>query len=586
MNNYFKKIITGAISLIMCMTGLNFAYAASDTINEGVYSSDGDVYVSGRLNEGITCASIIAVEKGAAAPIDKSKIYYLDEVKSNDQTFAFKFRVSKPLAGFDLYVNDGTNKLIKLEDCTGSLYVSTKIDVLTYAESIKYDINFSADNIFGYNIGNCNLFTAIYDKNNALLNVFASDIYLDGNTKTARENITLALEDLTDKASYVKVFAWNDMRPMTSKTNVINGLNEESYRTIKSDVFLSCDDKAIYYGGRWLPDTENQTMTSNWARPYVRVKLSYKNGQSVKFKFKRTSDTVVQVYVNGEQKDILNLAHEWRRDPDDGTCSLVDVSGKLSEGMNDVMVLFPYVEATQVPFCGVKIGGCTEENVMTLYEPKAKTPAMMFIGDSITSANNGYSMLVPMQLGADFATISRSGIALRDGKSYFTPSDGEIVGMESRFNYYESVGNGAKPIGYTEFPFNDSYDIIFVNLGTNDKLTSEVGSDDANDFVERYNSFINHVRSKYPNSEIVIIRPFNGGVNASETRKKENKNRSDIFADMYAKGYFTGDKLHYCDTTEWTDVEYMTDELHPSENGHKNIAERLMSFLKNEGLVK
>ena len=137
--------------------------------------------------------------------------------------------------------------------------------------------------------------------------------------------------------------------------------------------------------------------------------------------------------------------------------------------------------------------------------------------------------------------------------------------------------------------FNDNYDIIFINLGTNDRLTaSQTLTQDQisnnEDFKKAYIEFLNTVKQKYSQSQIVAIKPLKGGNNATADRKRENANRGELFDEMYKNGALNIDGVHYCDTSDWN-VEYLADELHPSDNGHMAITQLLTDYLKSEGLI-
>ena len=390
--------------------------------------------------------------------------------------------------------------------------------------------------------------------------------------------------------------------PITDATKVDDRLNVDEYNKITQDSFYGVDSPEIYYGGRWLKDDSTGLMKSNWQRPYVRVKLTYTEGQTIKFRFKKSSAAVMW-YVNGkflESDKIPNdskeyqsrcaLGHSWNDDPSDSEYTLINVTKALNEGMNEIIFMVDSQEA-QAEFSGIKISGVTADRPMYVYKPNEKPLKMMIIGDSITSAGSGYAVMTPMILDADFVNISRSAIALRDGKSYFG-GEGAQYGMESRFNYYESISESDVPNGSTPFDFeNDDCDIICVSLGTNDRLTGTLDSDDSIDFMNRYKSFIGGLHTKYPNAQIVIIRPFNGGAEATDARKAENANRGAIFAKMYSDGAFDADYLHYWDTSA-LDLPYIYNPsegdiaLHPTYIGHQMITKELIKYLTSEGLVE
>lgn len=605
MDKFFKKLFSILLLTILCISVVSVSgeTLTSEPVKaENVYSNKGDVFVSGKLKTGTKTSTVMAVKKNVKWDLLTEKdIYYVDELKSSDGEFAFKFHVDSAIDGFDTYIYNGETGIAKLNDYTDFMYIAADMDVKTYAESLDYDINVAFNNIFGYDVGDIKVYTAVYDENNMLLNVLLPDIYFDSDNE-AKVNIRLELEQLTDRASYVKLFAWNDMKPLTDDTKVADRLNVDEYTKITDDAFYGIDSDEIYYGGRWLKDDENKVMISNWQRPYVRVKLTYTEGQTVKFRFKKSS-TAVMWYVNGkfnESDKIPNdsktyqarcsLGHAWNNDPSDSDYTLIDVTKALSEGMNEIIFMVDQ-ETAQAEFSGIKISGVTADSPMYVYKPNEKPLKMMIIGDSITSAGSGYAVMTPMILDADFVNVSRSAIALRDGKSYFG-SDGAKYGMESRFDFYESVGAANEPNGETPFNFeDDDCDIICVNLGTNDRLTGGADSDDSKDFISRYKSFISKIHDKYPEAEIVVIRPFNGGDEATDSRKTENANRSDIFAKMKNDGAFDAEYIHYWDTSD-LDLPYINNPsksdvaLHPTYIGHQMITKELVKFLSNEGLVE
>ncbi len=600
-----KRILSFVCATALCVSAafVGMGVQAQEPLSgESIYSNNGDVYISGTIKEGAKAATVLAVKKGVSFDqISNGDIYYVDELTNTDGKFAFKFHTDNSLDGFDIYVYDGDTSIKKLEDYAGSMYIATNIDIKTYAESLDYDINVAFNNIFGYDVSNVKVYTAIYDDNDVLLNVLLPDIYFNSDNE-AKINIRLALEQLTNRASYVKLFAWNDMKPLTNDTNVADRLNVDEYTKITEDSFYGVDSPEIYYGGRWLKDDSTGLMKSNWQRPYVRVKLTYTEGQTVKFRFKK-SRAAVMWYVNGkflesdkipsdskEYQSRCALGHSWNDDPSDSAYTLINVTKALNEGMNEIIFMVDS-ETAQTEFSGIKISGVTADRPMYVYKPNEKPLKMMIIGDSITSAGSGYAVMVPLILDADFANISRSAIALRDGKSYFG-GDGAKYGMESRFDFYESIGSANEPNGSTPFNFDaDDCDIICVNLGTNDHLTSGVDSDDSKDFMDRYKNFISKIHNNYPNAEIVIIRPFNGGAEATDSRKIENANRSDIFAKMKNDGAFDADYLHYWDTSS-LDLPYINNPsngdvaLHPTYIGHQMIAKELVKFLIDEGLAE
>lgn len=570
MKKIFKNLLSALICLSMIQGTFLCAVSAETEVMTGMQQR---VFIRGSLGTEYAdkTVTLLAVPKGAdRANVSNNDILGIKQIKTdNNGEYEFLFEVNK-VGDFDVYLNEGGTTVQKYsaKDYSESIFLESDF------ESIKkdgiYNIESKLKNIFGYADMKVNIFTAYY-KGDVLYNVDVTAKDLSGDTTEWTVSKNVSVPEGVDKVKFF-IMRESNLEPLTDSNTIYDrtGINSQ-YIEVSAGETVPYTSQYFKYSGRWLENTTTKSTAGQWSRSYVEFRTESDKAILV-FPEEKYLNSAISVYVNGK------LVAQPMLKSDTTNRTEYDISAFLTEDIDDVTVMTNYERA---PFCfsGVKFPEGTR-----LYQNREKKYKMMFIGDSITSAN-GYSRLVPTQLDADFTTISRSAIALRNGKSYNNIADG----METRFKYYESVGIDNTPVGSTEFPFNDSYDVIFINLGTNDHLTNALGTDDANDFIARYNAFVSFVQNKYPDSEIVIIRPFNGGDEATDARKAENKNRSDIFAYMYKNGDFNKAKMHYWDTSE-LNISYINNPgdvaLHPTEEGHKQITEKLIEYLKAENIIK
>lgn len=242
---------------------------------------------------------------------------------------------------------------------------------------------------------------------------------------------------------------------------------------------------------------------------------------------------------------------------------------------------------------------------------------MLFIGDSITSAENGYSIRVPMMTDSDFTTISKSasnlcdehGVALYPSKS----SGVYVVGHETQFDRLQTfqmidtkdiengtytlksdVGGDTPYIHHSEENYSDdNFDVVFFGLGTNDELQN---SEYINDFKEDMSAFIQKLKALYPGATVVItsLLPSNGQTEAQKSiYKTRNENYKKIIAELQGESWWD-ERVKYFDMTE-LEVRYADtkegeglDTLHPHtthKDGHEKIANIMVEWLKQENII-
>jgi lysophospholipase L1-like esterase len=101
-----------------------------------------------------------------------------------------------------------------------------------------------------------------------------------------------------------------------------------------------------------------------------------------------------------------------------------------------------------------------------------------------------------------------------------------------------------------------------INQGTNDQGASGAT------FAPLYLSFLELIRTAYPNAKLVALRPF-GGAHATEIQAQVEARKSGGDA-----------KVFYVDTTGWTAPADFTDGVHPNQAGSVKIADKLVTALQ------
>lgn len=182
-----------------------------------------------------------------------------------------------------------------------------------------------------------------------------------------------------------------------------------------------------------------------------------------------------------------------------------------------------------------------------------------FIGDSITVGEpNGdrpfttYGYLVGEGLDAGHTQVAQGGACL-------VATAGGCYGMTDGF--HRSSSRAA----------TDDWDFsryrataVVVNLGTNDDRHDVPAAT----FQRHYIELLERVRQAYPDAQIFAMETFRG-VYSAETRTA-----------VAARTDAGDSQVHFVDTTGWLpEASDMADSLHPSDAGHRKIADRLAPVL-------
>ena len=165
----------------------------------------------------------------------------------------------------------------------------------------------------------------------------------------------------------------------------------------------------------------------------------------------------------------------------------------------------------------IKINTCSQEPENIIVPTKKKKLSIEFIGDSITCAygvealnqsyhfttttenfSKSYAYLASKILNADYSIVALSGHGIVSGYS-----NGEKLADGLIPIYYERISKNEYYPGDWDFE-NHKYDIVFINLGSNDANYVNADRDNrADEFVEEFAKFLHTVREKNPEAYIL-----------------------------------------------------------------------------------
>jgi lysophospholipase L1-like esterase len=296
-------------------------------------------------------------------------------------------------------------------------------------------------------------------------------------------------------------------------------------------------DPNIHYTGRW--DTSDpEAYTPYWAGAYLDVGFT---GTTVQLRQRDTIDLWVSI-DGGPLVGHTNVS------------GLVNLTPEpLSAGEHTLRVTYRVVAGS---YTGDAVfQGLTLDTGAATYKAPARTKLIEFIGDSITAgttssqlAVTGYGFRTGEKLGHHHTQIAIGGMCLSE------TADG-CWAHETR--YWMASGGQA---GTTAWDFTRyTADAVVINLGTND-----IGHDvSAEEFGAAYLNLLRTVRAMYPDAWIFALETFR------ERYVPETEAAVRTVADE-------GDaRVSFVDTTGWLGSGDLSDAVHPNDQGHRTITERL-----------
>jgi lysophospholipase L1-like esterase len=241
----------------------------------------------------------------------------------------------------------------------------------------------------------------------------------------------------------------------------------------------------------------------------------------------------------------------------------VPIASGLRSGRHSVRFYSEYQQSfPKVRYFEIDQGACTR--------PSVRKPAMEFVGDSISvgfigtglvnSLGSSFTYKTPELLGFSHNTVAFGGIAATAGSG--GPDSSGMVSRYTKLSEYVP-GEANVPVWDTSRYVPD---YVVVNLGTNDPSTGPATPN----FKPAYLTFLQNLRSYYPQATIFAMSPFNTA----------HKNE---IADTVSIRNAAGDaKVSYVDTTGWIDIATeTTDGTHPTIAAHDKISVKLATAIQD-----
>ncbi|WP_030614128.1 GDSL-type esterase/lipase family protein [Streptomyces fulvoviolaceus] len=296
-------------------------------------------------------------------------------------------------------------------------------------------------------------------------------------------------------------------------------------------------DPNLKFVGRWDTQSSSAAYTPYWAGAYYRIGFT---GRTVKLKQRNTIDL-------------------WARIDDGPATFHNDVKGTvdltpspLASGNHTLQVNYQVVAGS---YHGDAVfQGVTLDSGATTFAPTSPGKLVEFVGDSITvgtttsqNARTAYGWLIGERLGTEHTQIAQGGACL------VATADG-CVGLEQQFGRLNP--NAATPDwSFSRYQAN----AVVINLGTND-----VGHGvSTTQFQSAYTSLLRKVRAAYPQAWIFALETFRGRyVPQTEAAVQTVVSGGDS-------------RVSFVDTTGWLGSGDLTDSVHPNDQGHRAIADRL-----------
>ncbi len=410
---------------------------------------------------------------------------------------------------------------------------------------------------------------AVHDSNGGLKFIKSDDVTVAHGEGKIQKTIELSNNIAsTDKLSF---YLWKDETDISPISAKLFGAERNTVRiaSVVGTTEIPYNSDIFEYNGRWQADAANGCMTGNWAYPYIDFSVKA-TSLALNFVGADKADTrELRVFVN--DKEVLKCQNNKTQ---------IDISQYLSDGVSNVRVMCN-TETSQTMF-----GGITVNEGAEVLPPKQSRGNMLLIGDSISSASYSYTYTLPLALGMDNTRISRSGIAFLDGYRAGNAKEG-AVGMQTKFKHMQTVD-----VGTDEYDFkdDDKYDIVIVNIGTNDVYKSQDGTIDNIEKIKTdYKAFIDFLSVTYTNAKIIVIKPVRKSAYwKGDTATQNNAYwRSMTFNEIgtaITKGEY-GQNVYYVDTTDWDIDINDIDNIHPTVAGHEQIKSRLIKFLVDNRLI-
>jgi len=299
-------------------------------------------------------------------------------------------------------------------------------------------------------------------------------------------------------------------------------------------------DPNIAFVGRW--DTSNAAAyVPEWAGAYLSTGFT---GTTVKLKQRNSIDLYYSI-DGGADKYLTNQT---------GTVNLTPA--KLASGRHTLRVSYRVVAGS---YHGDAIfQGLVLDSGAATYALARPPKLLEFVGDSITvgtttseNALTAYGWLIGERLGARHTQIAQGGACL------VTTADG-CVGLE---DYFLKLSSAASSPAWDFSRY--TADAVIINLGTNDLAHGT----HTTTFQPHYVHLLEEVRAKYPYAKIFGLETFSKRFGVQTQAAVQIRNTA-------------GDaNVFYVPTEGWLTSADFTDGTHPTDAGHRKIADRLAPII-------
>ncbi|RCX14294.1 lysophospholipase L1-like esterase [Anaerobacterium chartisolvens] len=304
------------------------------------------------------------------------------------------------------------------------------------------------------------------------------------------------------------------------------------------------------------------------------------SGSSIKANFKGTGisatirsmgDNWFNVIIDGTVKAPINVTA--------GSSAPITLASGLTNGNHSVEL----VRRTEAWVGDTQFLGFTVTGGSLLAPPAPSERRIEFIGDSITCGygNEGESQYQSFTTKNENAYMAYGAITAR-----LLEADPVTVCWSGKGvvrNYGGDTAGDLMPALYPQIlPYdkNKLWDsskwipqVVVINLGTNDFST---GSPNKSSFTAAYSSFVDRIRSQYPNAHIYCaIGPMLSGNALSDVR--------DYLNTVVAQKSSSGDqRIHYIEfpVQEWANG--YGEDWHPSIKTHQLMAEQLAAQIRKD----
>ncbi len=365
----------------------------------------------------------------------------------------------------------------------------------------------------------------------------------------------------------------------TSQKPLPTGTFEEGLtgKTYETGVFLMTRDNVKLLGRTWLHnDIRWLSFSASGVEFYFKGQSCTLNLRADSMFTEKNHQARYAVYVDDVQviDDVMDKG-------------LKEVEVPISDTTKEHVIRFVKLSETSDSSLGIQYISCDEQ--ASVWPTQEKGLKIEFVGDSITcgygvdgvlgdsymtsneNVTKAYAYLTAQKLDADFSIVSQSGYGIISGYS----NDGTRQSDQALPLYYDKMGNsygtagGLKP-EEKEWDFSFEPDVVVINLGTND--FSYTGNDEAKkeEYVQGYIAFLEEVRRKNPDAEIICALGIMGQELCSQTERaveifgSTNQDSKVHFVKLDVQSYENG----------WA-VDY-----HPTEKSHEHAAEQMTGAIR------